>query len=282
MADREDPVAWIGREQTRSDEIGTERARAMAATLDLVDLDLTEGSPLPSLWHWLYFWDVAPRSRLGRDGHPELGGFLPDLGDVRRMWAGSRVTFHQPLRVGDTATKTSRITDVTEKEGRSGHLVFVTVRHEVAGSDGVAITDEQSLVYREMSGPGRKPSEAPPDGAEFEGANHVEHWNADPTLLFRYSALTFNGHRIHYDAPYAADVEGYPGLVVHGPLVATLMAGAAERHQGAPLSHFAFRGLSPMIVDESISIHVAQDAPGARLWVRGGNGRLITRGEAAW
>src|SRR6266511_247351 len=209
---------------------------------------LDEGASLPPLWHWLYFWTIVPRSGLGRDGHPALGGFLPPVGTARRMWAGSRVKFPGRLTIGDHAERTSTIADVTTKTGRTGRLVFVTVRHEIAGRDGLAIIDEHDIVYREDAGRGaaRRIGEPAPTGATY-----TEEVSADPTMLFRYSALTFNGHRIHYDRNYATEVEGYSGLVVHGPLLATLMVGLAVRSwPDREIEGFEFRGHRP-VIDEA-------------------------------
>lgn len=186
---------WIGKSETRRDWIAPERAQALQATLDRMDPHLAAGDPLPPLWHWLYFWTVVPRSGLGRDGHPALGGFLPPVGTARRMWAGSRVAFPGRLTIGNHAERNSTIADVTVKTGRTGRLVFVTVRHEITGRDGLAVVDEQDIVYREDAGAGaaRRAGEPAPGGATY-----TEEVRADPTMLFRYSALTFNGHRIHY------------------------------------------------------------------------------------
>lgn len=269
---------WIGRSETRHDRIGAERCVALQAALDSGDQPLCDGDALPPLWHWLYFWDIAPRSELGRDGHPALGGFLPPVGPARRMWAGSRVAFPGRLALGEPAQRVSTIASVAEKTGRSGRLVFVTVRHEISGADGLAVVDEHDIVYREDSGKGAagRPGEAAPDTAVWRQA--VE---PDPTLLFRYSALTFNGHRIHYDRNYARDVEGYAGLVVHGPLLATLMvglAGGAMPHRR--VSRFEFRGHRPVVDTESFSVCGRPDGDDAvSVWVANGDGMLAMQGR---
>ena len=233
---------------------------------------------MPALWHWLYFWDIAPRSGLGRDGHAALGEFLPPVGPARRMWAGSRVAFPGQLRLGEETTRVSTIASIAEKTGRTGRLVFVTVRHEISGARNLAVVDEHDIVYREDSGKGAagRPGEPAPDDAEF-----VEEVVADPTLLFRYSALTFNGHRIHYDRDYARDVEGYAGLVVHGPLLATLMVGLAECNVAKrPVTRFEFRGHRPVVDTESFTVCGRRDGDRAvDVWVANGAGMLAMKGR---
>lgn len=227
------------------------------------------GDPLPLLHHWLYFWDVKPPSGLGPDGHPAKGGFLPPVPLPRRMWAGGRLTFHRPLHVGDRVTKLSTIQSVTEKSGRSGTLVFVTVRHDFDAGNGVAISEEQDLVYREPAAAGPQP----PERGDAPDADWVETVEPDPVLLFRYSALTMNGHRIHYDRPYAESEENYPALVVHGPLQATLLISLAARNLSAPITGFDFRGQQPAF--DGALLHVCgQPAPdGAELWTQQGSAK---------
>ena len=213
-AERERWRDWIGREQTAEDVLDAGRARALQATLDDTGKALEAGDPLPPLWHWIYFWTVAPPSMLGPDGHPERGGFLPPIELPRRMWAGSRVTFHRPLPVGAAAARRSRIKDVRITKGRNGRLAFVTVRHEITADGEPSIEDEHDIVYRAAPRPGETPRPGDPAPKDTPWRHEI---TADPVLLFRYSALTFNGHRIHYDLKHATEVEDYPGLVVHGP-----------------------------------------------------------------
>ena len=270
---------WIGKTETREDHIGLERTHAMQATLDRFDPLLRDGDPLPPLWHWLYFWPIAPRSGLGRDGHPALGGFLPPIGVARRMWAGSRVRFLTPLRIGEVANRTSTIRSVKVKTGRTGRLVFVTVEHVISGPGDEALVDEHDIVYREDSGTG----EPAPAGTPAPGdARHTETVTPDPTTLFRYSALTFNGHRIHYDRPYAIDVEGYSGLVVHGPLLATLMAGLSVRSwPDRCLRAFEFRGQRPVIDTAPFTVNGKPDgAQSMELWVADADGTLCMVGRS--
>jgi 3-methylfumaryl-CoA hydratase len=272
---------WLGRTEEASDQVALERVRALQATLERPAEPLREGDPLPPLWHWLFFWAIAPRSGLGRDGHPALGGFLPPLGPVRRMWAGSRLRFHAALVIGEPVARRSTIADIRLKTGRSGHLAFVTVRHEISGRAGLAIADEHDIVYREDTGAptAERPAEPAPDDPAFS-----EPQLADPVLLFRYSALTFNGHRIHYDRPYAIEVEGYRGLVVHGPLLATLMVDLAVRSRPErPLATFEFRGRRPVIDTESFTVNARpRDGATTDLWIADATGALAMTGAAGF
>jgi 3-methylfumaryl-CoA hydratase len=272
---------WLGRTEDASDHVALERVGALQATLERPEEPLGEGDPLPPLWHWLFFWGIAPRSGLGRDGHPALGGFLPPLGPARRMWAGSRVRFHLPLRIGEPIARRSTIAEIRLKTGRSGHLAFVTVRHEISGREGLLITDEHDIVYREDTGSSasERPAEPAPDDPAFS-----ERHLADPVLLFRYSALTFNGHRIHYDRPYATEVEGYRGLVVHGPLLATFLVDLAVRSwPDRPIAAFEFRGRRPVIDGEPFSVNATpRDAATIDLWIADATGALAMTGAAGF
>ena len=236
---------WIGRTETITDTATATPCAALAATLDRSPERPPAGAELPALWHWLYFLPLHRQSEIGPDGHAQRGGFLPPVPLPRRMWAGSQFEFHRPLAVGDTLTRISTIADVAEKSGRTGPLVFVKVRHEIRRNDEteVALTEFHDIVYREAPKPGdvAPPPKAAPDKAAWE-----KKWVPDDVLLFRYSALTFNGHRIHYDRRYVTTVEGYPGLIVHGPLIATLLVDLL-RHQmpEARVERFEFRALRP-------------------------------------
>ncbi len=276
--DNTDLQDWVGRTEERRDTLVTERCVALQAALDDGSTQLEDGDPLPPLWHWLYFWDIAPRSGLGRDGHPKVGGFLPPVGPARRMWAGSRVSFPGTLKLGEPATRLSTIESVAEKEGRTGRLVFVTVRHELSGSEGLAIVDEHDIVYREVTGEGASARAGEPAPGDAQWTQTVD---PDPTLLFRYSALTFNGHRIHYDRDYATGVEGYDGLVVHGPLLATLMVGHAAR--SVPEKHvarFEFRGMRPVMDTETFTVNASPDGDNAvSVWVANGQGDYAMKGR---
>lgn len=259
---------WIGRSLTVTDTLEPARSNALDMTLGGTGA-LGAGDVMPLLHHWLYFWDVKPPLGLGADGHPAKGGFLPPVPLPRRMWAGGRLRFLQPLRLGARVTKISTITAVTEKTGKSGTLVFVTVRHELDAGEGLAVREEQDLVYREPSA-GRLPA---PVAAPAPEASWCEAVDPDTVLLFRYSALTMNGHRIHYDRPYAIDEESYPALVVHGPLQATLLMRLATRQLGAPVTGFDFRGQQPAF--DGCPLHVCGEptAEGAELWTSQGGAK---------
>ena len=276
---------WLGREQVLDDTIDLNRARAMQATLDMAgdkeggEAPLADEDALPPLWHWLYFWHVMPWSKLGPDGHAARGGFLPPIDLPRRMWAGSRVAFHRPVPLGAAATSRSKIADIRFKEGRSGKLAFVTVRHEVSAGGAVCLTDEHDIVYREEAKPGAAKPAGEPAPKDVTWTREV---TPDPVFLFRYSALTFNGHRIHYDQPYATGVEGYPGLIVHGPLLATLMVEVARRNRpGSRIARFAFRALSPIFDTAPFTVagRAADDGKTAAIWVANPQGQLAMRGE---
>ncbi|MCP3020578.1 FAS1-like dehydratase domain-containing protein [Cupriavidus basilensis] len=266
MTQLESLRTWIGRSESRTETLSPEPVIGLAATLDL-DGDALVRGPLPPLWHWLYFLPRAPQRELGQDGHPALGGFMPPVPLPRRMWAGGELEFRKPLRVGDTVTRTSTIRNVEHKSGRSGELWFVTVEHVLTVKGEVALTERQDLVYRAMPEPGQ-PLPARPRLA------HQVQWQrqlrADPVMLFRFSALTFNGHRIHYDHDYVRDVEGYPGLVVHGPLQAMLTLDLLAREMsGATVRRFGFRGLAPIFDHDTVTVGGATDAgtPGkVTLW----------------
>jgi 3-methylfumaryl-CoA hydratase len=271
--------SWVGRTQTIEDIIAVDRVVAMAATLDL-DHAPAAGGPLPPGWHWLYFNGAARQSELGPDGHPRRGGFLPPVPLPRRMWAGGRIAVSGTLPVGAAARRTSRILSVETKSGRSGDLVFVTVRHEIVGGQGPALEEEHDIVYRDAPAPGApapKPEPAP------TGAVWRREIRPDPVLLFRYSALTFNGHRIHYDHPYVTKVEGYPGLIVHGPLIATLLLDLIGREAPeARLRQFSFRARSPLFDTAPFHVNGAPSGDGreVRLWAEGAGGTLAMEATA--
>ncbi|MEL6769314.1 MAG: hypothetical protein AAFP17_19210 [Pseudomonadota bacterium] len=284
----DDDGDWAAREDRAADAMAPFAANALAAALGLDRPAFGAGDALPPFWHWMHFLEAAPRGALGRDGHPAPGWSLPATGLPRRMWAGGRLSFHAPLPLGAPAERVSRLSSLTRKEGRSGPLAFVTMRREVSGSAGHAVSEEQDIVYREGPAPSAPPpaSVAPPQ----EAGRWRQSWRLDETVLFRYSALTFNGHRIHYDAGYARDVEGYGGLVVHGPLLATLLlelANLASPERFAPCfrGRFAFRAISPVIVEETFTTHANARPSGLSLWVTAGEGagaRLAMKAEVDW
>ena len=259
---------WVGRTETLHDDITAAPVRGLSATLDRDDAMPVPGSPLPPLWHWLYFLPQHRQSELGADGHAKLGGFLPPVPLPRRMWAGGRLEWRQqnPLRVGDAVKRISRIESVTHKAGRTGDLLFVRVRHEVHNQSGLVLIEEHDIVYRAGAQPG-DPS-PPPLPAERSAAWQRE-ITPDDVLLFRYSALTFNGHRIHYDRQYVTGVEGYPGLIVHGPLIAILLADLLRRHApGAFVRRFNFKALRPTFDLHRFKVNgqPSEDGRSARLW----------------
>jgi len=271
--------SWIGRTQSAQDVVSIGSAQAMAATLDQT-IVLGLGDALPPLWHWIYFWAVSPQSMLGEDGHPQRGGFLPPVPLPRRMWAGGRLRFDHAIPIGSLAKRESRIEDVKVKSGASGQLAFVTVSHQLSIEGQVAVFEEHDIVYRDhpkVGAPSAQPKLAPTDAV----------WSRtitpDPVLLFRYSALTFNGHRIHYDRSYVADVEGYPGLVVHGPLIATYMIELVRSHNPSrSIQSFDFRAVSPIFDTASFSVHARPDEDGKTIqcWATNPQGELAIQAVA--
>jgi 3-methylfumaryl-CoA hydratase len=262
--------AWIGRQETRTDVITPAPVAGLSATLDYAAPRGGPGEPLPPLWHWLYFLPATAASDVASDGHARRGHFLPPVPLPRRMWAGSDIRFVAPLRVGDEVERVSTIEDVSHKRGRSGELVFVTVLHRVLRDGQLAIEERQRLVYREADTGGRvaAPSQAPPAQAQWSRTIRP-----DPVLLFRYSALTFNSHRIHYDRDYAIREEGYAGLVVQGPLTATLLVDLLEREApGVQLQSFWFRGSRPLLDCAAFQLQGRCDGQQAELWALDSSG----------
>ncbi|OYX45014.1 MAG: acyl dehydratase [Rhodobacterales bacterium 32-67-9] len=258
-----------GAEVHRRERLDSARAEALADTLGC---DYEPEAPLIPFGHQVYFWTVVAPGALGRDGHPATGGFLPDLGLKRRMWAGGRLLFAAPIRTGRMAEKSSVVERTERKAGRSGPLAFVTVRHEIRQAGRLCVTEWQDLVYRDDPAPGA-PVPMPPVAPDALGDEVRRSFT--PTDLFRYSALTFNGHRIHYDADYARTIEGYAGLVVHGPLLAQHLMLIAEGALGA-LRQFRFRATAPLIAGEDATFC----RTGTRFWVRGADGRMCMEAEA--
>ena len=269
---------WVGRSETMVERITPFPAQTLAVTLDRNDPPYVDGSALPPLWHWLHFLTVSPMAEVGADGHPKRGGFLPPVPLPRRMWAGSRFRFLQPLRLGDTVSKVSTIARVEHKSGRTGELVFVTVRHVYSGTSGPGIEEEHDIVYREAATPGA-PLPQPPSAPADSQWSRVIH--PDPVLLFRYSALTFNSHRIHYDQPYVTGTEGYPGLIVHGPLIATLLLDGLRRHRpGANITAFTFRAVSPLFDVADFTVNGRLEGHKASLWASNAGGGLAMEATA--
>ena len=265
--------SWAGRTETTHDVATAVPPRALAATLDRDDAPSRPGDAIPPCWHWLYFLPLARQSEIGADGHPQRGGFLPPVPLPRRMWAGSSLQFHAPLRIGQALERRSCIEDVRLKEGRTGPLVFVNLRHELRADGQLAIAERQDIVYRELPQPGEPAPAGVPAPADAQWMRRIE---PDEVLLFRYSALTFNGHRIHYDRRYVTEVEGYPGLVVHGPLIATLLLDLLRRElPGATVAQFSFKAVKPLFDVAPFHVCGRRDGEhGVKLWARTPEGHL--------
>ncbi|RDJ99333.1 FAS1-like dehydratase domain-containing protein [Paraburkholderia lacunae] len=267
---------WLGKEVVTEDDITAFPLAAMAATLDRTE----NGDTVPPLWHWLYFLPTAPLSEVGPDGHPRRGGFLPPVPLPRRMWAGGRLTFHAPLKVGERAKRTSTIANIDDKTGRAGRLVFVTVQHAIEANGELKLEEEHDIVYRDAPQEGARP---PHPALAPEGETWRRTIDADAVMLFRYSALTFNGHRIHYDYPYVTQVEGYPGLIVHGPLMATLLVDLVRREQpDATLQSFAFKAVRPTFAGQPFTVCGKPSADGKTvdLWAKDHEGYLTMSAAA--
>jgi 3-methylfumaryl-CoA hydratase len=271
---------WIGRTQDASDIVTAQLTKGLRATLFQEIGEPTTGDLAPFTVHWCLAQPVFPMSELGPDGHPTRGGFLPPVPLPRRMWAGGEIEFIDPLRVGDEAERTSRISDVSVKTGSTGTLCFVSVEHLIRSPRGTAIRERQDIVYREMtSGASAAPKAPPPPPVAKHRETHV----SDPVLLFRYSALTFNGHRIHYDRDYVTKVEGYPGLIFHGPLQAAFIVElAAKLHGGKPPKKFSYRGLQPLFEGSAFSVNANDNAGGMELWTANADGQPTMKGTATW
>ncbi len=270
---------WVGRTETLEDVVTAAPLAALSALLDRDEPAPRPGDAAPPLAHWLYFQPLYRESDVGADGHAVKGSFLPPVALPRRMWAGSRLTFMRPLVVGSAVRRTTTIRDITAKQGKSGALVFVTIRHEVSDAGGLVLSDEHDIVYRGETGLAPRADPAP------TGETWRREIRPDPVLLFRYSAVTFNSHRIHYDHPYATQVEGYPGLVVHGPLIATLLVDLLRREvPGATLKTYAFRALRPLFDTANFFTCGVPDEPkrSARLWTRDAEGAMTMDATATW
>ncbi|MEI7816297.1 MAG: MaoC family dehydratase N-terminal domain-containing protein [Desulfuromonadales bacterium] len=269
---------WIGKTQTDEDLISVRHSNLMAATVDFLQGNICDGENLPPLWHWIYFLTGVHANELGPDGHPARGGFMPPVPLPNRMWAGGRVTFMSPVIIGSIVRKESSILKIDYKQGRSGDLVFVTVLHEVKSQQGdLLIREEQDIVYKEST-PTKQGGSTP---ATMPVAQFTTTYTPDSTMLFRYSSLTFNGHRIHYDVDYCRNTEGYQNLVIHGPLNATMMAGFAEEISGTKLATFCYQGLSPALLGDSITMHASINERTINLWATLDNGTICMKAEAA-
>jgi 3-methylfumaryl-CoA hydratase len=267
---------WIGRTETAEDVVAPRLVREFRVALDQGDDPPLLGDDAPIAIHWCLAPPTVQASRIGPDGHPARGGFLPPVPLPRRMWAGGGLQFHDRLLVGDGVRRHSTIQNVTVKHGRSGILCFVTVQHELSTVRGPAVTERHDIVYRPLDG-----TPAPkPDPAVLPKPDWMRDMRADPVLLFRYSAITFNGHRIHYDRAYVTGEEGYPGLIVHGPLQATLLLHFAEELNGRAPVRFEFRGLQPLFDFEPFSLCARRTEAGLHLWVQTQDGKQTMEAQA--
>ena len=264
-------ASWIGKTDETIELISLAQVQAAAATLDDAATVFAAGVPLPPLWHWFFFLPRVPQSSLDADGHPQRGGFMPPIELPRRMFAGARIRFIKPLIIDRLAVRSSTIREVSEKDGHSGKLAFVTVAHTIAQDDAVCLEEEQDIVYREPGALVRAPEqlELPP----VPEGSWTRMLTPEPTLLFRFSAVTFNAHRIHYDRQYATNVEGYPGLVVHGPLTAVLLLELVLRNTSRPLSAFSFRGQLPLFDLAPIRLVATPAGESVALEAQGPDGR---------
>lgn len=270
---------WIGRTTEASDIVTAQLTKGLRATLFQEIGDPVTGEIAPYTVHWCLAQPVFPHDQLGPDGHPTRGGFLPPVPLPRRMWAGGELNFIDPLRVGDLATRVSRISDIAVKAGSTGQLCFVSVEHTITTPRGVAIRERHDIVYRDMGGTPAAPAKAPPPPPV---AQHRESHVSDPVLLFRYSALTFNGHRIHYDRDYVTKVEGYPGLIFHGPLQAALLVEFAAKLKGKVPGKFSYRGLQPLFEGSEFSVNANPTDAGLELWTANAERQPTMKGTATW
>ncbi len=270
---------WIGKTETLHDVVTLFPVQALATTFNQ-DTQYKEGDVLPELWHWLYFLPNAPMSEVGPDGHPKRGGFLPPVPLPRRMWAGSRLTWHHPLKIGDKISRHSTIASVEHKSGRSsGDLIFVTVKHEISNAEGLAISEEHDIVYRPV----------PKDTDQLAAPviiTETPDWQNEiipsEVLLFRYSALTFNGHRIHYDRKYVNEVEIYPGLIVHGPMIATMLVELLHTHQpNRRLKYYEFKAIRPLFDIHHFAVNGKVQGDGTiSLWTKNHEGYASMKATA--
>jgi 3-methylfumaryl-CoA hydratase len=279
---------WIGRRFTSTARLDPWLANHLAVTLDR-EPDLADGDELPPAWHWIFFHDLVRTSELGREGHPKPGIVMPPVGLPRRMWAGGTLEVQEPLVLGSTVERVSTIRDIVAKQGRSGPLVFVTVEHEIRTGATRNLREEQRIVYRDASDATDRSEPPQTDGADrtvddgdFSAepdADFSAQHDLDPATLFRYSALTFNAHRIHYDADYCRDVEGYPAVVVHGPLIATLLLDLCVRNQRS-VGRFTYRAEAPLFLPGGFTAHGATTGDATRLWATDRHGRIAMEAEA--
>lgn len=272
---------WVGKKETRKDLVTAWPVTALAATIEARDVSTEKGAAIPPGWHWLFFLEAKPASELGVDGHPKRGGFMPPVPLPRRMWAGGRLEFLAPIEIGDTIARESEILSVEPKSGRTGTLVFVTVRQTVFAGAVKAIVEEQDIVYREAA---KRGDPLPPGKQAAANPQWTRSVLPDAVMLFRYSALTFNGHRIHYDTDYAVHEEHYPGLVVHGPLQATLLLDLCRRNSAKPVKKFEYRAQHPMFAGSTFTVNGNFDAAASQadVWTANDAGNYAMRATATF
>ncbi len=278
-ADLDSLKQWIGRSESAIDYVTVPAVDRLSATLDRDDAFPKIGDPLPVGWHSILFPRVVRHSQIGADGHPARGDFLPPVPLPRRMFAGKRTTFIAPLLIGDEVKRVSTIHNVTVKDGRSGRMVFVTVKTDISSPRGLAISEEQDIVYRGEPDKNAPPSPPQPAPGKAVWQHQV---TPDPVMLFRYSALTFNGHRIHYDHPYVTGTEGYPNLVMNGGLTTLLVYELARTHGSTPIKYMSSRNVRALFVGRTITIcgEPSADNKTAKLWAQDDSGALALSAEA--
>jgi 3-methylfumaryl-CoA hydratase len=268
-----DLAAWIGRQEIVEERIAPMPSAALRALLDSAEPPPRDGDPLPPLAHWMHFLPLHRQSELAEDGHVRRGGFMPPIPLPRRMFAGARIEFLRPLRIGELARRVGTVTKIEEKQGKTGRLVFVSVKQEIAGEEGLSLREAQDIVYRD------KPRADAPASVSQQAAER-EQWGCDllpdSRMLFRYSALIFNAHRIHYDHPYATVAEAYPSLVVHGQLMATFLADLARKRAGQSLAAFKFRSSRAFFADEPVRLSGCHVDGGVSLWASNSGGVAMT------
>ena len=278
--------SWIGNSETVVDHVTPRLAASNHATFDLDGTAPVTGEAVPAGFHWLLCPPIAPWRELGPDGHPARGGFLPPVPLPRRMWAGSTIELHEALRVGDEVTRTSTVGPLSAKRGRSGELVFLEVDHRFEVDGELRVRERQRVVYREQP-PADAPVPGPAEPEPLPQAAPIRRVVPDTTMLFRYSAITFNGHRIHYDADYCRDEEGYPGCVIHGPITGTLLLqGAQAVGGGRPIATLDFRARSPAFIGDSVNVYAqpgeAHESGPVALRALKDDGTLIMSAEATF
>ena len=272
---------WVGRKEAHQDLATAWPITALAATLDRDDPPPRDGDAIPEGWHWSYFLETALARELAHDGHPKRGGFLPPVSLPRRMWAGGRLDFRRPIKIGEKLARESEILSVEPKSGKSGNLVFVTVRHTLSVAGEVAVVEEHDIVYRDAAISGAPSAPGKPAPANAVWRHDVM---PDEAMLFRYSALIFNAHRIHYDIDYCRKEEGYPGLIVHGPLQTTLLLDLSRRNAGKPVRKLDYRAISPVFHNQKLTIGGIPSADGAsaQLWTAGPSGHIAMTGTVQY